>query len=46
MAKAKTQVEKEKLREKTMAEALSSKDFYSPKKLLDKNGDINDCKLR
>ena len=41
MAKAKTQVEKEKLREKTMAEALSSKDFYSPKKLLDKNGDIN-----
>ena len=41
MARQKAQEEKEKLRTKTMNEALSSKDFYSPKKLLEKNGDIN-----
>lgn len=41
MAKKKAEEVKAELREKTMAEALSSKDFYSPKKLLDKNGDIN-----
>ena len=32
---------KRDLRDKTMSEALSSKDFYSPKKLLGNNGDIN-----
>lgn len=32
---------KRDLREKTMSEALSSKDFYSPQKLLGHDGDIN-----
>ena len=41
MARKKAEQVKAELREKTMSEALSSKDFYSPKKLLEKNGDIN-----
>ena len=41
MPRKKAEQIKAELREKTMSEALSSKDFYSPKKLLDKNGDIN-----
>ena len=40
MATNKSQIEKEKLRQKTMQEALTSKDFYNPKKVLDLNGDI------
>lgn len=37
----KSQIQKEQLRQKTMTEALKSKDFYNPKKVLDLNGDIN-----
>lgn len=33
--------ERAKRRADTMQEALTSKDFYNPKKLLEKNGDIN-----
>lgn len=41
MANTKAILEKEKRRKMTMEEALTSKDFYDPRPLLDKNGDIN-----
>lgn len=41
MAKSKAQLEKEKRREESIQEVLTSKDFYNPKKLLDLDADIN-----
>lgn len=41
MAKSKAQLEKEKRREESIQEVLTSKDFYNPNKLLGLNGDIN-----
>lgn len=40
MAQNKALIEKERLRKETMEEALASKDFYSPRKALEKDGDF------
>lgn len=41
MAKTKEQIEREKRRAEDIKETLTSKDFYDPKPLLSKKGDIN-----
>ncbi len=41
MAVSKEVIEREKRRKETMSEALKSKDFYDPRPLLGKKGDIN-----